>query len=1078
MFLADLHIHSRFSRATSKDLNLTTLYRAAVVKGLTVLGTGDVTHPGWLAEIEERLTEAEDGLFALREEYLPPTEAIPAGCRGREVRFMLTGEVSNIYKRGGKVRKIHHVITLPSFQAAHRLAERLERIGNIRSDGRPILGLDSRDLLEIVLETDPRAYLIPAHIWTPWFSMFGSRSGFDSMEECFGDLVGHVFAVETGLSSDPPMNWRVSDLDRVTLVSNSDAHSPGKLGREANLFDCALGYGAMFDALRTRAGFLGTVEFYPEEGKYHLDGHRKCDVRLDPEESLALGNTCPVCGQPLTIGVLHRVVELADRPPGYRPEDSPGFSSLVPLPEIIGEIMGRGPATKGVMRSYEGLLTRLGPELTVLLETPLDLLEREAGDMVSEAIRRMRAGEVVREAGFDGEYGRIRLFRDDELGAAGRGRLLFPLPEAETPRRGRKPRAARAQAGGHPGEGRVQEGRASQATEAQPTADEHEVDAWRGLPAEVVAWLRSLNPSQLDAVLAGTEHPLLVVAGPGTGKTRTLTTRLARLISSGEVGPDQILALTFTVKAARELGERLVAMVGEAPFVGTFHSLCHAWLSSRAAAFRVPEDFVVLDADASKAAYAMAADLTGHPRRSLDSAVKEIGLLRARGVPRGGAGWTDRLASLHREYERLLAAWSALDYTHLVERVADGLSGDMLLRQDLLLGVRVIAVDEYQDVDPLQVGLLRLMASQGAHLFAIGDPDQAIYGFRGADPTHITGFREDWPSAEVITLSRSYRSTDTILEAGRQVLGPGAGSPALESGIVGERLVTIREAPTERAEAEAVVHMVEQALGGTGFFSMDSGRVGHGPGEGLSFGDVAVLFRLHSLAEPLVEAFERSGIPYQVAGGRSSPAARLRLLAQTCLRVVRHPNPADLSLVRARYEVMAGHAIEPERFVEALRGLGDQKMVLDLLSEALPDMADRLQALRNRFSGSEGGALELLDDQDDLDPRAQRVSLMTIHAAKGLEFELVFVVGCEEGLLPHLLPGDEDPGRVAEERRLMYVAMTRAKRWVVLTHARSRERTHPRSRRPSRFLDSIDASLKAIERSERRGRRQVQLSLF
>ena len=312
-FHADLHIHSKYSRATSRDLDLEHLAWWAARKGIAVVGTGDFTHPAWRAELKDKLVAAEPGLFRLRDDIEKGiAEKLPPACRA-DVRFMLEVEISTIYKKAERTRKIHHLIYAPDFATADRISERLARIGNIASDGRPILGLDSRNLLEITLESSPDAYLVPAHIWTPWFAALGSQSGFDSIAQCYGDLSGHIFAVETGLSSDPAMNWRVSLLDRYRLASNSDAHSPGKLGREATTFDCDLDYFAIRRALATGQGYVGTVEFFPEEGKYHLDGHRKCNVRLTPAETRAHGGRCPVCGESATVGVLHRVEALADR---------------------------------------------------------------------------------------------------------------------------------------------------------------------------------------------------------------------------------------------------------------------------------------------------------------------------------------------------------------------------------------------------------------------------------------------------------------------------------------------------------------------------------------------------------------------------------------------------------------------------------------------------------------------------------------------------------------------------------------------------------------------------------------------
>ena len=346
-YLADLHIHSPFSRATSKESDLPGLAAWARVKGIDLLGTGDFTHPGWFARIKSILEPAEPGFFKLRPEAVQTARSLLPSVAGpgsvTACRFVLTAEISSIYKRHGRVRKIHNLLFVPDLEAAARLNARLAAIGNIESDGRPILGLDARNLLEILLEQAPEGFLVPAHIWTPWFSLFGSKSGFDSIEECFDDLSSHVFALETGLSSDPDMNRRVSALDRFALISNSDCHSPGKLGREANIFDTDFNFFAMRDSLKAPGrGFLGTLEFFPEEGKYHYDGHRKCQICLDPLATRQQHGICPVCQRPLTIGVNHRVMELADRATPMLPAGQPGFSSIVPLSEVLGEILGQG----------------------------------------------------------------------------------------------------------------------------------------------------------------------------------------------------------------------------------------------------------------------------------------------------------------------------------------------------------------------------------------------------------------------------------------------------------------------------------------------------------------------------------------------------------------------------------------------------------------------------------------------------------------------------------------------------------------------------------------------------------------
>ena len=410
-FYADLHIHSKYSRATSKDCNLEQLAVWAQKKGLSVISTGDFTHPAWFNEIKEKLVEDGNGAYRLRPEIEKQIFKTSA-----PVRFLLSVEISTIYKKGDRTRKVHHVVFLPDMKAADTFRTKLGAIGNINSDGRPILGLDSRNLLETTLESGEGSYIIPAHIWTPWFSVLGSKSGFDSIEECYGDLSDHIFAVETGLSSDPEMNWRVSKLDKFRLVSNSDAHSPSKLAREATVFDTAPDYYSIMNALKTGNGYVGTVEFFPEEGKYHEDGHRKCNVCLTPEETEKLNGICPVCGKPLTIGVLNRVCTLADRTCSstYKPETAGEVFSLVPLPEILSEIMQVGPSSKSVTNEYERLIRKFGSEFSILREVPAEDISKDS-PLLAEGISRLRAGKVIKHAGYDGEYGVIRLFDDSEL---------------------------------------------------------------------------------------------------------------------------------------------------------------------------------------------------------------------------------------------------------------------------------------------------------------------------------------------------------------------------------------------------------------------------------------------------------------------------------------------------------------------------------------------------------------------------------------------------------------------------------------------------------------------------------------
>lgn len=415
-FIADLHIHSHYSRSTARDMNVESLHRWAQLKGISVLGTGDFTHPAYFAELREKLEPAEDGLFKLKPQFAAPQDnLVPGSCRA-PVRFMLSCEISCIYSKDKKTRKVHNLVYCPDFTAAAKINTALGKIGNLKSDGRPILGLDSRHLLDIALEAGEQNFFVPAHAWTPHFSIFGAFTAFQSLEECFGDLAPHVRAIETGLSSDPPMNWRLSQLDNIALISNSDAHSPAKLAREANIFETEMSYRGIVDAISANdpASFVSTIEFFPEEGKYHVDGHRKCGVRLTPRETLMHDGRCPECGRKITVGVCSRVETMADRAEDEIPKGCVPFESLIPLQEVVSECLETGVNSKKVTGEYFRLLEALGPDLGILRTVSLADIHASGGPVLAEAIRRVRARQVHIAPGYDGEYGTIKIFEPGE----------------------------------------------------------------------------------------------------------------------------------------------------------------------------------------------------------------------------------------------------------------------------------------------------------------------------------------------------------------------------------------------------------------------------------------------------------------------------------------------------------------------------------------------------------------------------------------------------------------------------------------------------------------------------------------
>jgi DNA helicase II / ATP-dependent DNA helicase PcrA len=1005
-FYADLHVHSRFSRACSRDCDLEHLAWWAALKGVAVVGTGDFTHPAWAEDLRTQLVPAEPGLYRLREDLEREVlRRLPAPCR-TPVRFLLSTEISTISKRGDRTRKVHHLLFAPDLDGVAEITRRLARVGNLAADGRPILGLDPRDLLEITLAGGPDCHLVPAHVWTPWFSALGSKSGFDSIEECYLDLAGHIFAAETGLSSDPEMNWRVSGLDRYHLVSNSDAHSPPMLGREATVFDTGLDYFAILDAMRTGRGLEGTVEFFPEEGKYHLDGHRACGVRLEPERTRELDGRCPTCGKPLTVGVLHRVEALADRPAGLRPERARPFQNLISLPQVLGELLSVGSKSKSVAEEVTSLIGRLGPEFGILTEVPLEEVGRAGPPLLTEALGRLRRGEVTREAGYDGVYGTIRLFTAAELAAAA-GPMLFDLGFVEPA---------------------VEAERLPLSNLAPHRALPREGGGISGTPS----LLDGLDPEQREAACAG-EGPLLIVAGPGTGKTRTLTHLLAHRVRDRGVAPDRCLALTFTRRACTEMRDRLRGLVPEHAdrmLVTTFHGLGLRLVRELHQPLGLPADARVADEETR---LSVLRDLTG-----ADDVRRTAARLSEAKHGR------DDLGDLVARYDVGLRERGLVDLDDLVTLPVRALGGDAELAARYRRRWAEVCVDEYQDVDPSQYNLLRLLCPPDGNVRAIGDPDQAIYGFRGADVGFFLRFHEDFPAARRVQLTRNYRSTPTIVRGALQAIAPAALVPdrALESmrGDVPDGLIAVHRAAGEQEEAAVIAETIERLLGGSSFLALDRGDSDGVPHLQLSFSDFAVLYRTAAQAQPIAEALARRGFPFQK---RSHERLTDRTGVRALIRFMREQEGGSRT-VAAALACAVRTALD-----EATADADEIVAAAELLGPLATDCGDDA----GRFLTE----LALGAEVDTWDPRADRISLLTLHAAKGLEFPVVFIAGCEDGLLPlrwgsRREEAEDDP----EERRLFFVGMTRATTRLVLSSAARRP--------PSPYLAAIDPAL--LERRE------------
>jgi len=1124
-FVADFHIHSRFSRATSKTLDFEKLHIAAQLKGVTVVGTGDFTHPGWFSEIKEKLIPAEEGLFKLKPEIeYACNQQVPSSSRG-DVRFILVTEISNIYKKRDKTRKNHNLVFVPNIEIAEQFNTTLDVIGNIKSDGRPILGLDARDLLEIVLETSEQAFLIPAHIWTPWFSLLGSKSGFDSIEECFEDLTPHIFAVETGLSSDPAMNWRVSSLDGLTLVSNSDAHSPFNLGREANLLNIPRSYPSIKNALETGNPdhFIGTVEFYPEEGKYHFDGHRKCRICINPEKSIEYKGICPVCEKPLTLGVLYRVESLADRPHGVKPEKYHPYANLIPLNEILSELLGVGPKSKKVNQCYETLIKELGSEIQILRAVPTDDLHRAGIPLLGEAIDRMRKGKVKMSPGYDGEYGKITLFDPEEKKKLLGQQSLFRIEPLQ---------------------------KQNEKTRSESTFKKPRKDA-SFLKEESQGPIR-LNPEQLNAV-EHTGGPLLVVAGPGTGKTRTLTHRIAYLLTEKGISEENVLAVTFTNKAAHEMMDRLSLLLGASaklPFVGTFHSFCYSAIKE----LDQDKTSSIIDDEKRKTLVRTAKTLTidGGSPVSLSNRELLDGIVAAKqrfispkdppeALPENYQS-VDFL-KIYSKYQELLSIEGLYDYEDLIYQLTGRLNQNSDLLDRFQNRYQYIFVDEYQDLNFGQYRLIRELSPPGNDLFVIGDPEQSIYGFRGSDVKYFQNFIDDYPDATVIHLKKNYRSTKTILDASFQVIkghssyGTSNRESRVFSQIKGTRQITIMEIASEKAEAVAVGRTIENLVGGTGFHSVDFGNIDSTEQDGhRSFSDLAIFYRTGAQGEIFAEVFDKAGLPYQMVSKEKLVLMDGIKELHSLIKIMEgFGSYMDLELIlqalpyaigkktidifkhwgyknRFRIKDALWHAKRipvPEMSKKSQQQLYEFVTWLDGTEEIVASMTaeNRLRYLAentnirstlddNRSSESAYNrilsissafgnrtedflvAIALQTDTDVYDSKSEKVSLMTIHAAKGLEFPVVFITGCEDGYIP-FHHEDSDPD---EERRLFYVAMTRAMDQLYFTYT-SKRRIHGKQvqRSISPFVKEIEEQLRdhqALRGKKPKSDEQKQLKLF
>lgn len=1024
----------------------------AKIKGITVIGTADITHPGWLAEIQKKLEPAEPGLYKLKKEYSLPLEPgfkntqNPSSIKNRDVRFILTGEISNIYKQDDQTRKVHSLIFMPDFESVSKLQKKLKSQDfNITSDGRPILGQSVHDLLETTLEVSSQSFLIPTHIWTPWFSCLGSKSGFNRITDAFGDLSTHIKAVEMGLSSDPPMNWMCSHLDQYTLIANSDAHSPEKIGRNANIFNTELSYKHIIQAISDGNGrtFEGTVNLYPQEGKYHGDGHRKCDINWSPIETLKHDGICPECGKTVTIGVLNRVADLSDRESiTERPQRLP-FFPIIPLKEILAEILQGGTSSKKVSKAYQETIQELGAELDILLNVPIEGMNK-VNDLLGEAIRRMRNREVHITPGFDGEYGIVKVFQEQEKHLLGKQNSLFETKYENT------------DALIHPlidfDLKKYQELKILNTKKQEKKEPQEEK---KRIPKS------DLTPEQEQAAYHK-NGPCMIVAGPGTGKTRTLTYRIKTLEKQG-VKPEKIIALTFTNKAAREIRNRIQTMQSSLnlhspdlmPTICTFQSLGLHILKKYPHSKNRTSYFTIIDEHDKRNILKTHLHIQDSDLKFWSQQISNAKQKRTQ--PQD----IDNLEfkTIFEKYEFILRNLNVFDFDDLIYHAIDILENNEDILKEYQKKWQYWLIDEFQDTNPIQYELVRTLCPQkNANICIIGDPDQSIYGFRGANAEFIKTFKKDYPDVKKYKLTQSYRCPNTVLKASGSVLG----KPPI-TGLNNGIKIHITKTKDSRSEAEHVAGKIKDLIGGVSFWSFDSG-VAEGETHKYvkGFDDIAILVRSKSQIPSLEKALLDHNIPFQSIS--NTPFYQQKPIS-TILDILKYTQDDKNIFLKKKRTIYQDRLYTIKQKSTVSQTISH--IVLMLFRHENKEHGEGIKKLIKLAEEFGNHHQEFIDYVElgkgyDTYQKNECVTIMTIHASKGLEFPAVFIPGCEEGLFPYTL--NKKTVDIKEERRLLYVGMTRTQKLLFLSHADRRYiDDQPHELKRSRFLDKIEQNLLEVQ---------------
>ncbi len=1036
-YIADLHVHSHYSRATSKNLNLESLYQWANIKGIQVVGTGDFTHPAWFKELENKLIpDNNTGFYVLKN---PPPPLFK--YQHIDVKFCLTTEISSIYKYGEKVRKNHNLLYAPDLETVKKINYQLSKIGNLKSDGRPILGLSARDLLEIVKTASNYAYLIPAHIWTPWFSTLGSKSGYNSIKDCFRDLTSHIFAVETGLSSDPQMNWRVSELDNYTLISNSDAHSPQKLGREANMFNTDLTYNAMFEAIKTKKGFLGTLEFFPEEGKYHLDGHRNCNVCTIPIQTQEQKNICLVCKKALTVGVLHRVELLADRPENELPKQTTSFIHIVPLPEIIGEIKNLGINTKGVEEAYQHIIGLYGNEFNFIKNVPLENIEKDLGIVYKEAIKRLRAQKAIIQAGYDGVYGKILFFQAGEIEKLHGQLSIF---QQNLPIIKRKKIATK----------QVIKQKINKTNEKF-----------------------FIHPKQQE-IIQNTQGALLVTAGPGTGKTHTLIAWIANAMQKNE--STKVLAITFTNKAVEEIKIRINQKIPQKEknvIVGTFHSIAYTILQEEKKIQQIytPEERKII-----------IQQIFHHQNQNIGNILTDFFEKNILKKPK----YFEQYIQPYLDY---LSKNKATDVLTLIYQMLKLWQKDDKLWKKFQKKYTHFAVDELQDINYWQYQWIKML-SKDKNVLCIGDPNQAIYQFRGSDAKYFFQLKKELQPKTYI-LTKNYRSTHTIVQAASKVIAHNTDYIDMqwEKNEAQGLPIQLTQHKNAFQEAQHVAKKIQQLVS-----KDDNLALGTHDEHQHTYADIAILFRTKQVGKMVFQSLQKENIPIHFHDEKHTTSEIHKVLI-TIFKIFVMPHNT-FSLQVFLVDILKFSLLEAQRCIK--KYIDNQHQFTANLCKEMPITYQKKYIVWHKFYHTYKKCTSIQNMLQDIfkmyitpiykedndfflqkdildiaqrytckksflhdiilhktnntqEKKSEKVHLLTFHAAKGIEFPIVFIVGAEENITPLKYNNKE------EERRLFYVALTRAKDQIMISYASQRKMwgNTQQSTLLSRFVEEIPSKL-------------------